>query len=146
MRRFQRLHEDLLEQALHLATRERGRPRQVSLRRAISGAYYALFHLLVHEATRRLLRGGAVERWRPLLARAFAHGEMRDASKAFAGGELPKVIRQWLEVEKEPVPFKEFLDRYIYGVQDFFEYLQRCGGLPRMQELRRQELLLHIGK
>ena len=38
-----------------------------------------------------------------------------------------------------------FLDEYIFGVRDFAEYLQRCGGLPRMQELRRQEFLLHRG-
>jgi hypothetical protein len=28
-------------------------------------------------------------------------------------------------------------------VRDFHEYLQRCGGLRRMQELRQQEFLLH---
>jgi len=41
------LAADLLEQAAHLASRERGRPRQVSLRRAISTAYYSLFHLVI---------------------------------------------------------------------------------------------------
>jgi hypothetical protein len=33
---------DLLEQAKHLANREKKRPRQASLRRAVSTAYYAL--------------------------------------------------------------------------------------------------------
>src|SRR5262245_6193040 len=51
-------------------------------------------------------------------------------------------LRQWLEVEKDLNPFKKFLDDYIFGVRDFGEYLQKCGGLPRMQELRRQEFLL----
>jgi uncharacterized protein (UPF0332 family) len=41
--------DDLLEQALHLAKREKKKPRQASLRRAVSTAYYALFHLLIHE-------------------------------------------------------------------------------------------------
>jgi uncharacterized protein (UPF0332 family) len=41
--------DDLLEQALHLANRERKGPRQASLRRAVSTAYYALFHLLISE-------------------------------------------------------------------------------------------------
>ncbi len=48
------LHDDLLEQAKHLANREPRRPKQASLRRAISAAYYALFHLLVDEATKLL--------------------------------------------------------------------------------------------
>jgi glutaconate CoA-transferase subunit A len=51
-------------------------------------------------------------------------------------------LRQWLEVEKDPAPHRAFLEKHIYGVKDFMEYLQMCGGLPRMQELRREELLL----
>ena len=42
--------DDLLEQAYHLANRESGDPKQASLRRAVSTAYYALFHLLIDEA------------------------------------------------------------------------------------------------
>jgi glutaconate CoA-transferase subunit A len=51
-------------------------------------------------------------------------------------------LRRWLEVEKDLDSFREFLDEHIFGVPDFGEYLRKCGGLPRMQELRRQELLL----
>jgi len=57
--------EDLLEQAKHLANREPKRPEQASLRRAVSTAYYALFHLLVSEAT---LNWKIVDQ-RPLLAK-----------------------------------------------------------------------------
>lgn len=51
-------------------------------------------------------------------------------------------LRQWLEIEKDRDAFLKFLDEHIFGVADFADYLQRCGGLPRMQELRRQEFLL----
>ncbi len=51
-------------------------------------------------------------------------------------------LRRWLEVEKEIDGFKRFLDEFIFGVADFGVYLTKCGGLPRLQELRRQELLL----
>jgi hypothetical protein len=34
----------------------------------------------------------------------------------------------------------------VYGVADFAAYLDKCGGLPRLQELRRQEFLLHQGR
>ena len=50
------LQQDLLRQARHLATKEPRRPSQASLRRAVSAAYYALFHLLVDEAIGRLSR------------------------------------------------------------------------------------------
>jgi glutaconate CoA-transferase, subunit A len=49
---------------------------------------------------------------------------------------------RWLQVEKDPAAFRDFLDRYVYGVRDFAEYLQLCGGLPRLQQLRQQEFLL----
>ena len=55
-------------------------------------------------------------------------------------------LRQWLEVEADPEGFLRFLDKYLFGVRDFAEYLHLCGGLPRMQQLRQQELLLHRGK
>lgn len=54
-------------------------------------------------------------------------------------------IRAWLAAEKDVEGFRAFLQTYIFGVDDFAEYWQRCGGLARMQELRRQELLLHRG-
>jgi glutaconate CoA-transferase subunit A len=55
-------------------------------------------------------------------------------------------LRAWLEAEKDLPTFKAFLERYIYGVNDYAEYLQRCGGLPRLQHLRQQEFLLHRDK
>src|ERR1700722_19345356 len=47
---------DLLEQARHLANREPKRPKQASLRRAVSTAYYAIFHLLSIETAKNWKR------------------------------------------------------------------------------------------
>jgi glutaconate CoA-transferase subunit A len=55
-------------------------------------------------------------------------------------------IRQWLEAEEDEDRYREFLDKYLFGVRDFGEYLQLCGGMTRMQELRRQEFLLDRGR
>lgn len=44
--------DDLLHQADHLARWDRRRPKQASLRRAVSTAYYALFHLLISTAVK----------------------------------------------------------------------------------------------
>jgi glutaconate CoA-transferase subunit A len=51
----------------------------------------------------------------------------------------------WLKVEADPETYRLFLERYLFGVKDFNEYLERCGGLARLQELRWQELLLDRG-
>jgi uncharacterized protein (UPF0332 family) len=80
------LPQDLLEQAQHLAARETTRPKQASLRRAVSAAYYALFHLLVDEAASTLV---ADRNLRNLVSRAFQHGEMKKAALPFATGTLP---------------------------------------------------------
>ena len=45
------LAEDLLKQAFLLVHREPKNPRQASLRRSVSTAYYALFHLLIQETS-----------------------------------------------------------------------------------------------
>ncbi|HWY85357.1 MAG TPA: CoA-transferase [Gemmataceae bacterium] len=49
-------------------------------------------------------------------------------------------FKEWFAAERDLASFQTFLDKYIFGVRDFYEYLQLCGGLPRMQELRRLEL------
>jgi hypothetical protein len=79
------LHHDLLEQAGHLATRESKKPRQASLRRAVSAAYYALFHLLIADGARRFAPTKPAE-LRLLVQRAYGHGEMRTVCKGFAEG------------------------------------------------------------
>ena len=68
--------DDLLELAEQLANLEPADPRQACLRRAVSTAYYALFHLLISEAT---LNWGRAE-LRAELGRVFGHGKMKTAS------------------------------------------------------------------
>jgi uncharacterized protein (UPF0332 family) len=79
------LHHDLLEQARHLARREPKKPRQASLRRAVSSAYYALFHMLLHEGT-QLLFPNKPAGLRERASRAFSHGEARTVCEAWAKG------------------------------------------------------------
>jgi len=49
-------------------------------------------------------------------------------------------LRKWLEVERDPQEHLQFLNDTIFNVRDFSEYLARCGGEKRLQELRREEL------
>ncbi len=53
-----------------------------------------------------------------------------------------KHLRNWLEFEKDLPEYLKFLDNYVFGVKDFHEYLNLCGGLARLQQLRQQEFLL----
>ena len=87
--------EDLLEQAGHLVRRDRKRPKQASLRRAISTAYYALFHLLVADGVRNWKQTDQ----RNTFARAFDHRVMKEASnrmmRSVPGGTAYASLR-WL--------------------------------------------------
>jgi glutaconate CoA-transferase subunit A len=51
-------------------------------------------------------------------------------------------LAEWLRVEQDAQAFSAFLERNIFGVTDFQQYLERNGGIERMRELRCQELLI----
>jgi len=83
----------LLAQARHLATIDPTRPQQVNLCRAVSSTYYAIFHHMIEESLAFFLgTTPGRESLRLVLARAFGHGEMASAARAFAGGNLPASI------------------------------------------------------
>ncbi|HUD98481.1 MAG TPA: hypothetical protein VMR62_02835 [Bryobacteraceae bacterium] len=69
--------DDLLELAQHLADLHPESSHPASLRRAVSTAYYALFHLLISETTANWAR----PELRATLARCFDHGPMKTASE-----------------------------------------------------------------
>jgi glutaconate CoA-transferase subunit A len=49
-------------------------------------------------------------------------------------------LSAWMEAEKDETTLGAFLQRHIYGVTGFEEYLAVCGGMDRMRRLREREL------
>lgn len=85
------LADELLELSKRLVEHGGAAADQATLRRAVSTAYYALFHLLISEAT---LNWGRSE-YRPQLGRLFEHGSMKRASE--------KVIAEYnKQLKKKP--------------------------------------------
>ena len=77
--------EDLIRIARHLAAGgvggRRGRPRQAELRRAVSAAYYALFHALARCCADMLVGSTPARRRQPAWERAYRsleHGVAKD--------------------------------------------------------------------
>jgi uncharacterized protein (UPF0332 family) len=68
------LDQELLNLARELVDRNPVAPNDADLRRGVSTAYYALFHLLIRAATERLV---AIVELRPRVSRAFDHRIMR---------------------------------------------------------------------
>jgi hypothetical protein len=86
-------HNDLLAQALQLIRVPQ--PSQLTLRRAVSAAYYAVFHYLIAEATSNWSNAPL----RTALGRAYDHGTMKTASNRILNpkdfpyaGEDPTVV------------------------------------------------------
>jgi uncharacterized protein (UPF0332 family) len=74
--------DHLFEQAEKLIASQAGRPRQVDIRRAISAAYYAIFHAIITTATDQFV--GATNRSESrygLVYRSVDHRWLRDLCK-----------------------------------------------------------------
>jgi hypothetical protein len=68
--------DELLDEARYLAERGKTLNRQVSLRRAASTAYYALFHMLIDD----FIQQWGIVHQRANLGRLFNHGNMKHVS------------------------------------------------------------------
>jgi uncharacterized protein (UPF0332 family) len=79
--------DDLLRDAYHLAARGGKNPKQSTLRRAVSTAYYALFHLLIAD----FVLNWRTKDQRARLGRMFEHRKMSQAVFKFKGGKLNPV-------------------------------------------------------
>ena len=131
------LHQDLLEQAHHLASREPRKPRQASLRRAVSTAYYSLFHFLLHETTNRLFPARPTA-LRERATRAFTHVEARNVCEIFSnekGGiknlTVDPLERQLVEIAAAFVELQEARQRADYDLLQPFDRIQVVGYINR---------------
>jgi len=79
-------HDDLIRHAIFLSElNSPGEPAQVDLRRAVSAAYYAVFHLLTTEASQNWKH----EKQRYRFARMFDHGRMKTCSSKVSSRQFP---------------------------------------------------------
>lgn len=79
-------HDDLIQHAIFLSELNLpNEPKQVDLRRAVSAAYYGLFHLLTTEAAQNWKHPNQRDRF----ARMFDHGRMKTCSSRISSRPLP---------------------------------------------------------
>ncbi|MFN0106235.1 MAG: hypothetical protein ACKV2U_29610 [Bryobacteraceae bacterium] len=77
-------HDDLLQQAFDLVHKDPATPTQADLRRSVSAAYYALFHLLINETVAHW----SLDSSRDGLSRMFEHRVMAKASDRIVDSRL----------------------------------------------------------
>ena len=113
------LHYGLLEQAFHLAKMGKKRPSQANLRRSVSASYYALFHFLIDEATRRICRAKDHSPLRYHLARTFQHSNMKNVAQQFSKNSAPDNLRSVFDTNTT-------LDERLVFVASSFVLLQEA--------------------
>ena len=114
------MHEDLFSQARILATLDPGKPKQANLRRALSSAYYAMFHFLVDQACRAQIgTQHAQAGYRHALARAFSHSVMKQACTSFHGGALKATVVKGLPAGYSVPPEIQALAKLFVQMQEW---------------------------
>ena len=79
-------HDDLIQHAIFLSELNLPHePKQVDLRRAVSAAYYGVFHMLTTEAAQNWKHQTQRDRF----ARLFDHGRMKTCSSRVSSRALP---------------------------------------------------------
>jgi hypothetical protein len=120
-------HDELLQQAKELVHKNPNTPTQADLRRSVSSAYYALFHLLIFEACLNWSNDIS----RPGLARMFDHGVMKkvskkvtDANKMPYAGEDPAVVDKLRSFAGLFVQLQEQRHEADYNIKDAWTLTQ----------------------
>ena len=100
--------DDLIRIARHLAgggvSERRGRPRQAELRRAISAAYYALFHALAGCCADMLVGSTSTRRRQPAWERAY-----RSLQHNLAKDQCSRQV----EMRRFPIEIQDFGSRFV---------------------------------
>ncbi len=112
---------DLIDHAKAIVRSEKSRPKQVTLRRAISASYYGLFHALLKAAADDLVGATRHARRSPayrLVYRGFDHGDMRNLSTAAAKDTLPKKLVEALGASQFSGSIQVVADRFARLQQD----------------------------
>jgi uncharacterized protein (UPF0332 family) len=130
------LHADLLAQSGQLARLDPRRPKQANLRRAVSSAYYALFHLLASEASALYAtEPGMAAR----IGRTLNHTEMKKASAMIANDKLPRGLQPPGGGYSSPADLKKVANAFVSLLQARHE-----ADYDLSRTFRRQEVLASV--
>ena len=140
------MYSDLLQQAESLARLDqRGAPRQANLRRAVSSAYYALFHFLIDEACRAIVgTQHSQQGYRHSLARSFVHTTMKSACGSFGGAQLPEAVVKSLPKDPNGKYVVAAVIKKISGVFKEVQLKRHQADYDLSERFRRSEVLTLI--
>lgn len=98
------LHDDLLGIAEQLARLDAGKPRQAALRRAVSTAYYAVFHALAHHCADKLVGYSKPWEYFTPIYRSLGHGRTKSVLEDLRrteSGDFVLIAQTFAELQRE---------------------------------------------
>ena len=132
---------DLIEAARRLTESGAPQPTQAGLRRAVSTAYYAMFHTLAAAAADLFIGSTRSSAWHRAY-RALEHGRARSACRqGQTMREFPTEIRYFadvfveLQVERQQADYA--LDADAYENSDVLGYIDGCPACVKVGPVRK---------
>jgi hypothetical protein len=140
--------QHLLAVASDLAKLDSHRPRQASLRRAVSTAYYALFHLLIRSSVSAYVGFGPTPAHREIgetIARWFTHTRMAEVCGQFTGPTVPSKLRKALPRGVNGVAASTALQSVARAFLDL-QQARHDADYDHSKRFTRQGVLTHIAQ
>ena len=120
----------MIESARVLATHDPRRPKQANLRRAVSAAYYAVFHSLARTAADLVVGRAHSEAWHQV-HRALEHGSAKNACRnKEARQKFPPAIREFAE---SFVALQDMRHRADYALDELFDRVETLAVIDRAE-------------
>lgn len=133
---------DVADELAHLGST---RPKQAALRRAISTAYYAVFHFLIEEATKHIAGVRTSEaNLRAFIARGISHGGMKAVCKSVSSGSWPGVVEQRIGKGKIGAPAQPL--RNVAAAFVNLQELRHSADYDPLRRFSRADAIIEVGR
>lgn len=120
------IHSQLIELAKQTVAVIDSPEEEARLRKAVSTAYYALFHLLIHDAMELIVHEPQAAPARIVFSRAFAHTTMKVVCRAYSTpgvqGAVPEILRAWVSVTSPELTRVASVFSELYLARELADY------------------------
>lgn len=140
--------EDLLVLAEELANRDSGRPRQISLRRAVATAYYAVFHALAKMCADQLI--GTTKSWTiytPIyrsVDHSAARKVLREARNQTSDPTITAIALVFIKLHDARIAADYVPEPFAFSRQEIRDLIQEARGAVAAIDALPQETKLRL--
>lgn len=135
------LSDDLLEVARALARLDSGRPRQATLRRAVSTAYYGAFHSLLERVGREISSDAVI---RSFVSRGVSHSGVRRSCASVASGNWPVAVTRRVAAAALAPPGQQLKDAATAFLK--LQQQRHAADYDTLARFKRSDVLLEISR